>query len=140
MIEQKQCPKCGFFIFNQDHSCENPIYGLDPDRVLSALLKVPPLKKEKKKKEKKIIARTGKETEIKRLLGELKIKEIEEWVKETIISLDNLIFALFPKALNTYTNWIKFTYYAWEFDEANFGFIPQKTKKLKLGKKVNIST
>lgn len=82
------------------------------DQILKALAKVPPLKREKTR-ERDRITKSGKETELKPLLKALKIREINEWVKKTLIAIDNLIFELFPKAtrkiphLNTHIRYEK---------------------------------
>lgn len=68
------------------------------DQILKALAKVPPPNKEALKERNEII-KSGREIAIEPLLKNLKIKEINEWVKKVIVAIDNLIFGLLPNVL-----------------------------------------
>jgi hypothetical protein len=135
MVNRKQCSDCGLYLVDGRHDLsgrgvnkENLMSVEEFERNLSALLKVPPLRKEKAKKEKIIVAQTGKETEIKPLLGKLKIKEIEKWVKETIVAIDSLIFELFPNSLRKIPHLN--TYIRYELDKVHLLCLGVRQSKL----------
>ena len=67
------------------------------DQILKALAKVPPPNKEALKERNETIE-SGREIAIEPLLKNLKIKGIKEWVKKVIVTIDSLIFGLFPSA------------------------------------------